>query len=71
MIRLADDLMIWRATHRITQQEAADLIGCSLRQLGRWEREEARPREDYYNTVRWVISQPPYNLLRSAEEPAK
>jgi len=59
MIRIADDLYTWRHTYRLTQQAAADLLNVSVRTLGRWERGDSRPTEDHYNTVRWLIAQPP------------
>lgn len=71
MIRLSDDLLTWRAVYRLNQTEAAYLLGVSVRQLGRWERGEAYPKEDNYNNVRWLIAQPPYGRRTDIPEPAE
>jgi DNA-binding transcriptional regulator YiaG len=59
MRRLAYDLYIWRHVYRLNQQAAADLCNVSLKTWQRWERGESHPGEDNYNTVNWIISQPP------------
>jgi transcriptional regulator with XRE-family HTH domain len=68
MSRVSDDLYTWRAVYRLTQEDAAQLLGVSIRTIGRWERDEQRPTEDHYNTVRWVIAQPPPGWVRDAGE---
>jgi DNA-binding transcriptional regulator YiaG len=60
MIRVADDMRIWRATWKVSQEEAASIVGVSLKTWQRWENEHSRPNEDHYNTIRWVIARPPY-----------
>ena len=60
MIRLADDMRIWRATWRVSQQEAADICGVSLKSWQRWELGKSRPKEEHFETIRWVIARPPY-----------
>jgi DNA-binding transcriptional regulator YiaG len=64
MIRFSDDLRIWRATYRLSQQAAGDMLGVSGKTVARWEREDSRPSEDHYNSVRWLISQPPPGWVR-------
>lgn len=59
MIRLADDIRVWRLTYRLTQQDAADMVNVSLKTWARWERGETRPSEDHYNDLRWLIAQSP------------
>jgi DNA-binding transcriptional regulator YiaG len=59
MQRLSTLMLVWRAQFRLNQQAAADLCNVSLRTWQRWEREHTRPGEDEFNTVMWVISQPP------------
>jgi len=60
MIRLADDMLNWRLTYRVTQAEAAQLANVSVRSWGNWERERFRPKEDNYHAIYWVISGPPH-----------
>lgn len=67
MIRLADDIHIWRRTYRMTQQEAADEVNVSLKTWQRWERGETYPGEDHYNSLRWIIAQPPAGWLARPE----
>jgi DNA-binding transcriptional regulator YiaG len=64
VIRIADDLYTWRRTYRLSQRDAADLLNVSVRTVGRWERGDSTPAEDHYNTLRWIISQPPVGWIR-------
>lgn len=71
MIRIADDIYSWRRVYRLTQQDAAELVGVSTRTWGRWERGECHPAEEHYNTIRWTIAQPPPSWRSSAEASAE
>jgi hypothetical protein len=64
MIRFADDIRIWRLTYRLRQQDAAELANVSLTTWSRWERDVTYPGEDDYNSVRWLIAQPPPGYVR-------
>jgi DNA-binding transcriptional regulator YiaG len=64
MRRLALDMRIWRSVYRLSQRDAADQLNVSQKTWARWEREESRPSEDNYNTLNWVISQPPAGWVR-------
>jgi transcriptional regulator with XRE-family HTH domain len=64
MQRFTDAIYTWRVTYRMTQEQAAELAGVSAKQWARWERDEARPNEDHYNTVNYLISFPPPWLER-------
>lgn len=55
MIRLADDLRLWRFMNRLSQAEAASEFGVCLTTYSRWEREITRPAEDKYMSVRWLM----------------
>lgn len=68
MIRFADDIRIWRLTYRMSQAQAADLANVSLTTWSRWERGVTYPEEDHYNTVRWLIAQPPPSYFRAHPE---
>jgi DNA-binding transcriptional regulator YiaG len=59
MRSLAMDMLIWRKTYRIDQATAAQIVGVTANTWSRWEREVTRPEEDHYNTVNWLIGQPP------------
>jgi len=60
MIRLADDMLNWRRTYRLTQAQAAQYAGVSTKSWANWEAERFRPRDDNYNAVRFVIAGPPH-----------
>lgn len=60
MIRIADDIYTWRVVHRLSQADAAAIAGVSVKTWARWERSESHPKEDNYNTLRWIIARPPY-----------
>lgn len=60
MIRIADDIYIWRVTYKLSQEDAAAIAGVSGKTWGRWERSESYPKEDNYNTLRYIISRPPF-----------
>lgn len=58
MIRIADDIYTWRVVNRLSQEDAAALAGVSGKTWARWERSESYPKEDNYNTLRWLIARP-------------
>lgn len=64
MIRVADDIYTWRVVYRLTQRDAADLVPVSERTWRRWEAGTSHPGEDHYNTLRWLIAQPPPGWIR-------
>lgn len=67
MNRVADDLYTWRAVYRVTQATVAELLGVSLRQIGRWERGEQQPSSDHWNDLRFLIAQPPPGWDRTGD----
>lgn len=66
MISIADDLYTWRRTYRLTQQAAADVAGVSRQTWQRWETGVYSPNEDHFNTLRWLVAQPPPGWVRDA-----
>jgi len=64
MIRIAEDLYTWRVTYRLSQHDAAQLLGVNTRTLGRWERGEGAPTEQNYEEIRRLIAQPPPGWIR-------
>jgi transcriptional regulator with XRE-family HTH domain len=71
MIRIADDIRVWRLTYRLSQEDAGAIAGVSGKTWGRWEREQTHPREDHYNTLRYIVARPPYGVEPDSELPAR
>jgi DNA-binding transcriptional regulator YiaG len=66
MIRIADDIYTWRVVNRLSQADAAAIAGVSQKTWARWERSESYPKEDNYNTLRYIISRPAFEAPADA-----
>lgn len=65
MVRIADRLYSWRHSYRLSQGKVADLLGVSVRTLGRWERGASAPNEEHLEELRRMVCYPPPGWVRS------
>ena len=67
MDRIADRLYSWRHTYRLTQRDAADYLGVTVRTIGRWERGEGGPQAAVAGQLLLTFSKPPASWRRDGD----
>lgn len=56
-------MRVWRAAYGLTQQKAADRLGCSLTSWSRWERGETEPIGYWWMDLDRMIDIPPWQWI--------
>jgi transcriptional regulator with XRE-family HTH domain len=66
MVSIAEDIYVWRVVNRLSQADAAAIAGVSAKTWARWERSESYPKQDHYDSLRWIISRPAFGVPADA-----